>query len=67
MATGEIEVRITHAEILGPAKILPFPIADDAAVSEATRLQYRFLISVDRHCTLIWFFGHKSFPLFERK
>lgn len=43
MSTGEIEVEIKAAEVLGPSQILPFQIVDDPAVSEATRLQYRFL------------------------
>ena len=43
MATGAIEVELATAEVLGPSKILPFQIVDDPAVSEATRLQYRFL------------------------
>lgn len=43
MATGAIEVELKSAELLGPSKILPFQIVDDPAVSEATRLQYRFL------------------------
>ena len=43
MATGAIEVELKQAEVLGPSKILPFQIVDDPAVSEATRLQYRFL------------------------
>ncbi|MEE2787272.1 MAG: aspartate--tRNA ligase [Myxococcota bacterium] len=43
MATGMIEVQLTDIEILGAAAVLPFPIVDDPAVSESTRLQYRFL------------------------
>ena len=43
MATGMIEVEITAIEVLGHADVLPFPIVDDPAVSEMTRLQYRFL------------------------
>ena len=43
MDTGEIEVDVRGVEVLGTCEVLPFPIVDDPAVGEATRLQYRFL------------------------
>jgi aspartyl-tRNA synthetase len=41
--TGEIEVVATTLEILNEAKTPPFPINEDVAVSEETRLRYRYL------------------------
>lgn len=43
MSTGEIEVKITGLEKLGTSKVLPFPIIENPAVSEAIRMKYRFL------------------------
>jgi aspartyl-tRNA synthetase len=41
--TGEIEVIVDQLEILNESKTPPFPINEDAAVSEETRLRYRYL------------------------
>lgn len=41
--TGEIEVRVTDAELLGPAAPLPFSVFPDTSAPEEQRLAYRFL------------------------
>ena len=43
LPTGEIEVTAQAAEVLNPAKPLPFSISEDAEVDEAIRLKYRYL------------------------
>jgi aspartyl-tRNA synthetase len=43
MITGEIEVRIADAEVLGATEPLPFTVFPELAVPEDTRLTYRFL------------------------
>ncbi len=43
MITGEIEVRVTDAELLGSTEPLPFNVFPEAAVPEDLRLTYRFL------------------------
>jgi aspartyl-tRNA synthetase len=43
MPTGEVEVAATDVILLNEAKTPPFPIADDANVSEDIRLKYRYL------------------------
>ncbi len=43
LATGAVEVEAQAVEILGPAKVLPFQVNDDAPVDETLRLKYRYL------------------------
>src|SRR5580658_8751220 len=43
MATGEVEVRTTEIEVLGPTEPLPFNFFPETAVPEDLRLTYRFL------------------------
>jgi aspartyl-tRNA synthetase len=43
MATGEVEVRVTDAELLGATEPLPFSVFPELPVPEDTRLTYRFL------------------------
>jgi aspartyl-tRNA synthetase len=43
LATGDIEVEAHHVEVLNPAKVSPFPIADHVSADEALRLRYRYL------------------------
>jgi aspartyl-tRNA synthetase len=43
MATGEIEVKVSDAEILGPTAPLPFSVFPEVAAPEDLRLSYRFL------------------------
>jgi len=43
MATGEIEVEVSRMEVFSEAETPPFPVEDQAAVSEELRLQYRYL------------------------
>jgi aspartyl-tRNA synthetase len=43
IATGEIEVQVTDAELLGPAAPLPFSVFPETPASEEQRLAYRFL------------------------
>src|SRR5215510_4392917 len=43
MATGEVEVKVSDAEVLGPTAPLPFTVFPEAAVPEDLRLSYRFL------------------------
>ena len=43
MATGEVEVDVSELEVLAEAETPPFPVEDEALVSEEMRLQYRYL------------------------
>jgi len=43
MLTGEIEVRVTDVDVLGPTAPLPFSVFPDVAAPEDMRLMYRFL------------------------
>ena len=43
MATGEIEIRVTDIEVLGPTEPLPFIVFPETSVPEDLRLSYRFL------------------------
>src|SRR6185437_16469912 len=43
MATGEIEVRVSEAELLGSTEPVPFSVFPESQVPEDLRLTYRFL------------------------
>ncbi len=43
LPTGEVELFVDELEILNPSKPSPFPIEDDARITENTRLSYRYL------------------------
>lgn len=43
MPTGDIEVQLTHAEILNSCKKLPFEIKDFTKKTESLKMQYRYL------------------------
>jgi aspartyl-tRNA synthetase len=43
LATGAVELEAQAIEVLGPAKVLPFQINEDAPVDESMRLRYRYL------------------------
>ncbi len=43
MPTGEIEIRVTEIEVLGPTEPLPFNVFPENPVPEDLRLTYRFL------------------------
>ncbi len=43
MATGEIEILVSHIEILNESETPPFPIESDIEVNEEMRLRYRYI------------------------
>jgi aspartyl-tRNA synthetase len=43
LATGEIEVVAAQTKLLSPARSTPFPIDSGPAITESTRLKYRYL------------------------
>ena len=43
MKTGEIEVIVTHIEVLNESETPPFPIESDIEVNEEMRLRYRYI------------------------
>jgi aspartyl-tRNA synthetase len=43
MATGDIEVSVSTAEVLSTSDVLPFPIVNDPKTNEAIRMKNRFL------------------------
>jgi aspartyl-tRNA synthetase len=43
MPTGDIEIEITHIEILNPAKTPPFKIEDETDGGDDIRMEYRYL------------------------
>jgi aspartyl-tRNA synthetase len=43
LATGEVEVRAAHTEILNVSETPPFSLTEDKAADELIRLQYRYL------------------------
>ncbi len=43
MATGEIEVLVSHVEVLNESETPPFPIESDIDVNEEMRLRYRYI------------------------
>jgi aspartyl-tRNA synthetase len=43
MPTGEVEIRVSEIEVLGPTEPLPFNVFPESPVPEDLRLTYRFL------------------------
>lgn len=43
MATGDVEIRVEHFEIINPSKTPPFTIEDDTDGGDDLRMKYRYL------------------------
>jgi len=43
MATGEVEILVSHVEVLNESETPPFPIESDIDVNEEMRLRYRYI------------------------
>ena len=43
LSTGDIEVIITHAEVLSKSEVPPFEVSEHTTASEEIRLKYRYL------------------------
>ena len=43
IATGEVEIHASQVDVLNASLPLPFPVAEEVAVDERLRLQYRYL------------------------
>ncbi|MEZ4906044.1 MAG: aspartate--tRNA ligase, partial [Spirosomataceae bacterium] len=43
IATGDIEIKLTHLEVLNPAKLPPFLIEDETDGGDELRMKYRYL------------------------
>ena len=43
MATGEIEILVSHVEVLNESETPPFPIESEIEVNEEMRLRYRYI------------------------
>jgi len=43
MATGEVEILVSHIEVLNESETPPFPIESDIDVNEEMRLRYRYI------------------------
>ena len=43
LPTGEVELAVSHMEVLSTADTLPFSLTDEEPVREEVRLKYRYL------------------------
>jgi aspartyl-tRNA synthetase len=59
LPTGEIEVQAARLEVLNTSEPLPFPLDDEADVSEEVRLRWRFLDLRRRRLQRIFAVRHK--------